>query len=356
MSKMARISRRQFLRLSAGAAAGVALSGCVVPTVTRAPEIKTLPLHFQPGDVAFAPQAVALKKGWFEEAGFDNVETVNFEAGALAGEALLAGEIFMWTPGNLPVISQRHNALPVVVLGNVAKTWPETLVVTADSGIENPEDLIGKRVALLGPSTAMAVLANIATHYGLDINEIEVVSLAPSEQFTAFGNGEVDAMINFFRWNYRARDELGGIFRVYKNVSYFASDEGSPVDATHTRTPLVFVEDFVRENPNTARALQVAMVKAQEFLLDETNRDEAIETFAELSEVDREIAEVAWDDLSFDPTVDQGYVDDAQNYTDYLESAGRIEPPILDPLDYLYTDTLKGINPDYVKVEGNWKP
>ena len=71
MSKMARISRRECLRLSAGAAAGLALSGSVVPIVTKAPEIKTLPLHFQPGDVAFAPQAVALKKGWFEAASFD---------------------------------------------------------------------------------------------------------------------------------------------------------------------------------------------------------------------------------------------------------------------------------------------
>jgi hypothetical protein len=57
MSNMARISRREFLRLSTGAAAGLALSESVVPIV--------------PGDVAFAPQAVALKKGWFEEAGFD---------------------------------------------------------------------------------------------------------------------------------------------------------------------------------------------------------------------------------------------------------------------------------------------
>jgi hypothetical protein len=71
MSNMTRISRREFLRLSAGAAAGLALSGSVVPIVTKAPEIKTLPLHFQPGDVAFAPQAVALERGGSEEAGFD---------------------------------------------------------------------------------------------------------------------------------------------------------------------------------------------------------------------------------------------------------------------------------------------
>lgn len=44
----------------------------------------------------------------------------------------------------------------------------------------------------------------------------------------------------------------------------------------------------------------------------EAYRDEAIETYAELSEIDREIAEVAWDDLSFDRTIDQGYVDDTQ--------------------------------------------
>ncbi len=320
------------------------------------PEITELPLHFQPGDVAFAPQAIALGKGWFEEAGFTEVNTVNFTAGALAGEALLAEEIFMWTPGNVPVIAMRHNGIPVVVLGNVAKTFPETLVVGPDSGIENGEDLVGKRVALLEGSTASAVLNNIATHYGLDVNEIEVVNLPPPEQVTALCNGEVDAMINFFRFNFQGVDDCGGTFRVYQNTSFFEGDSGTAIEASHTRTPLVFNEEFVRNNPNTVKALLSVMLRAQEYLLDPGNREEALEIFADVSEIDVETAEIAWDDLIFDPTLDDGYVYDTQQYTDFLVAAGRVTDDPIDPLDYLYTGLLAELAPEYVVTEGNWNP
>ena len=79
-------------------------------------ELAKITIQYQPNTL-FAVQSVALKKGWFEEAGFEKVEIKNFTSGNLAGEALIAGELSVWDPGNMPVISMRHNGVPIVVTG-----------------------------------------------------------------------------------------------------------------------------------------------------------------------------------------------------------------------------------------------
>ena len=61
---------------------------------------------------------MGIQKGWFKEAGFTEVTTKTFTAGVLAGEALVAGQIQLWTPGQLPPISMFHNGIPVVLLAD----------------------------------------------------------------------------------------------------------------------------------------------------------------------------------------------------------------------------------------------
>jgi ABC-type nitrate/sulfonate/bicarbonate transport system substrate-binding protein len=77
-------------------------------------EFKDLALTFGV-DLPFAVHIAAIQKGWFKDAGFANVTTKTFTAGALAGEALVAGQVHFWTPGNLPPISMYHNGIPVVL-------------------------------------------------------------------------------------------------------------------------------------------------------------------------------------------------------------------------------------------------
>jgi len=79
-------------------------------------ELTEITIQYQPNTL-FAVQSVVLEKGWFEEAGFEKVKIKNFTSGNLAGEALIAGELSVWVPGNMPVISMRHNGVPIVVTG-----------------------------------------------------------------------------------------------------------------------------------------------------------------------------------------------------------------------------------------------
>lgn len=305
-------------------------------------------------DVVFAPHIVALEKGWFEEAGFTSVETPTFSAGALAGEALAAGEIQLWTPGNVPPISFIHNAFPIVVTGINTSAYIEKLTVRADVEIEEPEDLYDIRIGLLEGSTASAVLANIAAEYDLDVNQMQVVNLPPPEQLTSLINNDIQGMIVWNPWWFLAAEEIDIVNLHFGNRANFPWDD-SEWQSSFTLSLWVMPEDFIREAPNSAAALMDVMLQAQAYVADPENREEVIEMVAEFNDQPIELVEATFDDYDWDTTIDESYVNDMEQYTEFLFEAGRIDDQ-LEPLSYTYTEFLGEFEEDLVELEGEWTP
>ncbi len=327
-----------------------------VQEICGVPEITDIGLGFGL-DAVFAPHMVAIEHGYFEEAGFTSVETPSFTAGALAGEALAAGEIHLWTPGNVPPISMRHNGMPIVFTGVNTEAYIEAFVARADANIEQPEDLYNIRIGLLEGSTASAVLENIAEQYDLDVTQMQVVNLPPPEQFTSLVNNDIQAMIVWHPWIYMAEHEEGLEVEVLHDgtTSFFPWDDGSEWQSSFTISALAMSEDFIRESPNAACGIMMSILRGQEYVRDEANFDEVVQLVAEWNDQDVAVVEDAFPDYPFDPTVDENYVRDQTEYTTFLFDAGRISEQI-DPMEYTYTGFLEMYNPDYVVVEGGWQP
>jgi ABC-type nitrate/sulfonate/bicarbonate transport system substrate-binding protein len=296
-----------------------------------------------------------MEKGFFEDVGFETVEPVEFEAGALAGEALAGGEIELWTPGNLPPISFRHNSMPIVVLGTSSKSYNETLVVRDDAGVASPEDLYDIRIGLLEGSTASAVLARLAEHYGLEVDRLQTVNLPPPEQVTAIANDEVQAVVVWQPFAHRIAETDGMTVLNDGLTSGFEQDAGEPAQTSNTRSLWVTSEEFVRNSPNAARAMVEAMLEAQEFVADPANREEVLEAYVAYSGQPMEEVEAIWEQYEFTPAIDDAYVTDMNAYTEFLADTGRIGDPV-DPLSYTYTEILAELDPDAVAVDGQWTP
>lgn len=307
-------------------------------------------------DAVFAPHIVAINKGWFEEAGFTSVETPTFTAGALAGEALAAGEIQLWTPGNVPPISMVHNGMPIVIVGVNTDAYIEKLAVRADAGVEEPEDLYDIRIGLLEGSTASAVLANIAEEYDLDVNQMQVVNLPPPEQLTSLVNNDIQAMLVWNPWTYLAQQEEGmEVVIMHDGTNANFPWDQSEHQSSYTLSVWAMPEAFIRESPNSAKALMDVMLRGQEYVRDPANREEVLNMLVEWNDQPYELLDSLWDDYGFDPTIGDIYVRDMSIYTDFLFNAGRIDTQF-DPMDYSYTGFLEDYNPEYVQIEGNWQP
>jgi ABC-type nitrate/sulfonate/bicarbonate transport system substrate-binding protein len=345
------------MRVGAGAwvllAVVVAGGGAVAAPVSGL-EVRTLTMGFGI-DPVFAPHIIAMEKGWFREAGFERVETRTFTAGALAGEALAAGQIQLWTPGNLPPISMRHNGLPIVVLGTNALAYIDRLVVRTDANVQRPSDLYNIRIGLLEGSVASAVLDRIAEYYRLDVRRLQVVNLPPPEQLTSLINNNIQAFLVWNPWPYLAQQRASVKILHTGIVSQFADDAGRRVQVSHTRSLFVASEEFVRRAPNAARAMMRVLLRAQAYVADPRNRDEVITTLSRFLQQPVEQNRALWGDYVFDPRFDKKYWEDMKVYTDFLAKTGRIRNPV-DPLEYTYTGYVEEFNPALVTLKGRWRP
>lgn len=328
------MNRRSFLTNSA-----LLVSSCILPTVTFAKgevELSKLSIGFGL-DPVFAPHIVAMEKGWLKDAGFDDITTASFTGGALAGEALISGNIQLWTPGNLPPISMVHTGIPIVVLGtNCIAAAADNLVARKDANIKSPEDLYNIKIGLLAGSTASAVLSNLAAHYKLDEKKLQVVNMPPPEQFAALKAGTVQALLCWQPWGHNAL-ALDNMTLVHSGVaSGFEKNKGQAVRISATRSLFVASQDFVRKNPKSTNALIAALVRSQAYVADTKNKSEVVALVAEKTKQDQKLVEAIWGQYTFDPKFDESYVADMRSMTNYLKTSGRIKDA-KDPLDYTFS-------------------
>jgi ABC-type nitrate/sulfonate/bicarbonate transport system substrate-binding protein len=318
------------------------------------PEIQKLTMGFGL-DPVFAPHILAMKKGWFTEIGFTEIATKTFTAGALAGEALIAGEIQLWTPGNLPPISMAHTGVPIVVLGtNCVATAAEKLVARTDAKITKPDDLYRIKIGLLAGSTASATLHNLAKHYKLDEKRLQVVNMPPPEQLAALNSNQIQALLCWQPWGNNAL-KTGNAEMIHSGtVSGFATNKFERVQISATRSLFVASQDFVRKNPVATRLMMGVLLVGQRYILNPSHRREVVRLVAEETKQDEQLVSAIWDEYFFDATIDDRYVADMQSMTNYLVASGRVKSP-KHPLDYTFTDPLAAIDRDMIKLNGRWK-
>ncbi len=334
----------------------IAAGALAAPAALAQPRVETARLALGFGlDPVFAPHIVAMQKGWLREAGFTEVTTRSFTGGALAGEALLANEIQLWTPGNLPPISMAHTGIPVVVLGtNCIATEAEQLVARKDANIRAPEDLYRIRIGLLAGSTASATLSNLAKLYNLDERRLQVVNMPPPEQLAALNAGQIGALLCWQPWGYNARRSDAMELIHTGTTSNFASNRGAAMQISATRSLFVASQEFCRRNPNATRALMAVLVRAQKYVADPANRAETMPLIAQETRQPRELVEAIWGEYVFNPAFDQAYVADMESMTQYLVSSGRVRQA-RHPLDYTFSEPVAAADPSLVRVPGRWR-
>ncbi len=340
-------SFRTFVRQAAQAErrtfAVVAISACVLTispmvqaqgaTASKAALSQTkVRIALQP-DPALAPIVVAMKKGWFKEAGIETVETKMFTAGVEAGQALVAGSIDVWQPASVPAISLINRGAPVRIVGQGSKCRLESLLVRPDAGVKNPEDLYKTSIAVLQGSTLNAYLANLARHYGLDFSKLKIVNMTPAESLAALISGGVGAAVTFPPTTGKAMHEARAI-EVAGRVSGFEKDKGSKAEFSQTRCILVMNEGFTSKHPDTATAVLATIMRAQKYLSQPGNTEEAQRIFVEWSGQKLADVQAAWSLYQFPIELDTEFRKDLADYSTFLEGTGAIKGKAL-PADKL---------------------
>ncbi|MDF2922359.1 MAG: aliphatic sulfonates family transporter, periplasmic ligand-binding protein [Paenibacillaceae bacterium] len=218
----------------------------------------------------YSPIYVAKNKGWIEEGLKDlgvTVKWTSFNSGPLVNESFAAGQQDIGVLGDVPAIIAKSAGQDLKIIANAAY-GPKALafVVPKDSAITKPEELKGKKVAVVKGSYAHHLLILVLNKAGLGINDITVVNLAAGDMQNALVTKAIDAAVTWEPFITKYDD--AGIAKVL-------------VDGTGIKRANLVIyasNKFVTQNPKLTEIYLDAYKKGYEYI--KSNPKEAAELIA----------------------------------------------------------------------------
>jgi sulfonate transport system substrate-binding protein len=304
------MKRREFLKLSLGAAAVASLS----PEVRAQASLKEIRIGYQKtGVLVIARQQAVLEQRF---AGKQiGIKWIEFTSGPPLLEAMSTGSVDLGAVGDTPpIFAQAANANIVYVAGSPI-TNGQGILVPANSGIRTIADLKGKRVGFTKGTSAHNVVIATLEKEGLTYEDITPVYLTPPDAGPAFANGSIEA---WAVWDpYFAIGEKRQNGRILVNAHEVAK----------TNSFYLANRDFANTHVRETREVIDGLAEAARWA--EANRAEVASALAAVTGVPLEVQTVAANRASFliGPVTDE-IVTTQQSVADRFHKLGLIPKPI----------------------------
>jgi NitT/TauT family transport system substrate-binding protein len=230
-------------------------------------------------DAQMATQAlIAMQKGYFKDEGLE-VDLKFYQAANEIPPGMIGGSIKIGLGGWVNPMQVAANDYPVKIVAPLSDIAGTTQLV-AKPGVKSAKDLEGKKIAMLNIPIIRRFLEDFAKTHGADISKITVVNTQPTDSMTAFAKGDVDAILIWEPFTTRAIRDNGGVL-MHTGVRSFIPGREGTYRVYYNYGVVFMAEDFIQKNPETTRAFLRGLVKAQDFLAQPGNRDEAAQIVAQ---------------------------------------------------------------------------
>ncbi|MCC5809126.1 MAG: ABC transporter substrate-binding protein [Ectothiorhodospiraceae bacterium] len=192
--------RRHFLKLAGGSALAIATAGVTPFNILRARS--TTRIRFNLGwrvEASGAGFLLAQQRGYYEAEGLNvTIDAGNGSAGAITA---VAGGAYEAASADIGTMIEYNLANPEQALIAAAIQYdsnPNSLLVRADSGIEEPTDFAGKQIIGQPFNASRKLFPVFARNGGLDQESVEWINVDPGLGNQLFARGQHDAMAFFF--------------------------------------------------------------------------------------------------------------------------------------------------------------
>jgi NitT/TauT family transport system substrate-binding protein len=225
-------------------------------------------------DVAYAAIYVAIKKGYFAQAGL-NVEHINSQSGPRGKQMLSANQIFASSSGSSDSVALTMAGKPAVLIFNMERRPAAANIIVHkdlfDAGLKNVKQLSGRKIGITQPQGWTWLLA---AYIAESVNLKDAVELRALGDFTtmlgAVKARSVDGCVATFPMLERAVEEGWGvpIFQVGKDADWQLAFKGDLPG-----TGLFVLQEVAK--------LVAGLVKASDFL-----KSSSAEEIAEVIQAD----------------------------------------------------------------------
>ena len=140
------------------------------------------------------PAKVAQADSAYEKAIDANIKWRKFDNGADIIAAIASGDVQIGYLGSSPLTAAITRNVPVETFLIATQIGgAEALVARNGSGINSPQDLVGKKVAVPFVSTGHYSLLAALKHWNIDPSKVTILNLAPPAIIAAWKRGDIDA-------------------------------------------------------------------------------------------------------------------------------------------------------------------
>jgi len=280
---------------------------------------------------------IAEEQGYFTQNGLE-VTIKDYEAGKLACDALLAGEVDICTATESVFVSNSFNNPDLRTFGTIALAQITELVARKDRGISKVKDIKNKKIGVTRKSAGEYFLGSFLTFNSLSFDDVTIVDLAPSEIVDAIVAGEIDAGLTWDPNIYNIKEKLG------YNVISWPGQSGQDFYFL-----LISKENWIKNNPKTTERFLKALLQAEQYLKD--NPDKAKEFIRNKFGLAKDYIEYGWLKHNFIIKLPQALILAMED-----QARWRIENELTDAkqipnyLDYIYLEALEAVKPEAVTI------
>lgn len=202
------------------------------------------------------PFITAIADGSFDKAAAEigyEIDWRQFNSAGEVGTAMASDAVAIGVMGAPGVVSASSRGVELEafwILNNIGKA--EALVVRDGSGIETPEDLKGKKVAVPFVSTShFHLLVALEKMWNIDPREVDIFNMKPPQIVAAWQRGDIDAA---YVWP-------PALSEIKKSGSVLADSEEIGAASIPTFDTLVVGKAFAAEHPDFMNAFTAVLAE-----------------------------------------------------------------------------------------------
>jgi len=290
--------------------------------------------------VSSAVCIVAVDQGYFAKEGL-KVTVKDYPSGSRAlNDGLFAGEVDLITTAEVPIVfsSFNRNDFSILAATGTIRNYSK-IAASMKSGIRKPADLKGKRIATQKASAVHFFLHLFLLKNHLSEKDVKLSYMKIDELPAALTSGSIDAFCSTQLSVTEAKAKLGS-----DGIVVF--EEPNLYDYI---TVQVALKKFVSENPDAAKSILKALIRAEEFI--KKQPEDAMKIIGKKLNVPvNEIAE-AWSQSSFKVELPQSMILTLEDEARWASGSKLVESKTLpNYLDYIHIDSLKSVRPRSVGI------
>jgi NitT/TauT family transport system substrate-binding protein len=295
------------------------------------------------GDLPFATSAlvyVAQNQNFFAANGISLV-VKSSATGQANINALLKNNVDVAYAGEFAFVA--NGALlgqNISAIGSIVKYQDFYLVARKDRGIQNLNDLTGKKIAVTLNGASEFYLGTLLELNGLNIRNVTLVNLPSSQMVNAITNGAVDAIVTSPPYFEQAQTLLADNAVIWPAQSY---QWGYGL--------LLCRNSWIAQNSNLVVRFLKSLHQAENYIINNPSSAEVI-LQKELNQTQDFIAQT-WPDYQFSLTLDQSLILAMQSEARWLISNNLTNATsVPNFLNYVYVNGLESVNPESVNIIG----